>query len=191
MKKIKFLTEEQLKTLFNSIQENSDEFSVRDFAILKTLFSTGLRIAELLNLERKVFADLPTLRNTFELSIIGKGKRARTVYFSPEALGAIKRWLQVSLENSSEFSVGEKLFPLSARAVQYIVKRRCEAAGLGELNLTPHSIRHTFATHLLKKGVNLFVVQNFLGHRSIATTQIYLHVVNSELKKIHQEIFAK
>src|SRR3990167_1183609 len=177
-RKIKFLTDKEIRQIIDKIGVAKKPRTMRDRAILETLFSTGLRVHELVALPDAPF--ISAAGQTLELSITGKGGWQRVIFFSPQCLKAIKDYQAVRRDN------GLELFPLTVRAVHMIVKRRGEAAGFGWIH--PHTIRHSFATDMLRKGVNLFDVKEFLGHRSITSTQVYLHATNPELKNIHTKL---
>lgn len=192
-KLIKFLDLEQIKKLLSSPDEKKPE-GKRDKAILESLFSTGLRVAELASLDRK---HLEGARNKpdFEISIIGKGSHPRTIYFSERALAAVKNYLNERGDDGIEalFISTRKNKPdnsdsarLSTRTIERVVQKYAKKASLSVL-ATPHTLRHSFATDLLNQGVDLRTVQEFLGHRNIATTQIYTHVTNKRLSEIHRK----
>ena len=159
--------------------------NLRDRALLETLFSTGLRISEALALHTTDFEWDTTdwMRETKELSIIGKGGRKRVVFFSTRCLKAIHAYLKARRVRESE----TRVFPVKVRNAQYIVKVRAKDAGLSS-TLTPHSFRHSFATDLLQRGVNLLYVKEFLGHADISTTSRYLHTTNKELYDLHKKL---
>lgn len=167
---------------------------MRDRAILELLFSTGLRISELtaLNKEQLSFLLAKEPVKTVELSIIGKGKRVRTVYVSPRAAGWIKKYLRARSNDFSGalFTNARTKNPearrLSARAIQTMISRCAARAGLSK-KVTPHTLRHSYATDLLSRGADLRSVQEFLGHKSVATTQVYTHVTNKRLRDIHEK----
>jgi site-specific recombinase XerD len=192
-KKIKFLTLEQIEKLLLAPDVASPR-GVRDRAILETLFSTGLRIAELVSLNRDQFAAI-TNKKDLELGIIGKGKWPRTVYISERALDWIKKYIE--LRDGACPKDTKALFihfnpvqgdenRLTSRTVEYLVKRYSIMAGI-PVSTTPHTLRHSMATDLLSQGVDLRAIQEFLGHRNIMTTQIYTHVTNKRLRDIHRQ----
>ncbi len=192
-KAVKFLTLDQVEKLLLAPDEN-DNAGVRDRAILESLFSTGLRIAELVGLNREQFAGLKDGKE-LELSIIGKGKYPRTVYFSARALEWIKKYLKIrdnlcSKEEKALFinfrARRDAKRRLTARSIERAIKKYAIIANI-PLFTTPHTLRHSMATDLLSQGADLRAIQEFLGHRSIMTTQIYTHVTNKRLRDIHRQ----
>lgn len=163
---------------------------LRDRAILESLFSTGLRVAELVALDRKQFYGAEE-KSDFEISIIGKGGYPRTVYFSERAFYWLKKYLSSRRDDVDPLFIrykgpGSDSKRLSTHAVEDIVQKYAKKAGLPFL-ATPHTLRHSFATDLLTQGVDLRSVQEFLGHRNIATTQVYTHVTSKRLREIHRK----
>lgn len=188
-RQVKFLTLESLEKLLSSPDAKTIT-GVRDRAILETLFSTGLRVAELVALERKHLEGAKA-GSDFEMSVIGKGGYPRTVYFSARALTWIKKYLSMRNDEDQALFLRFKgptsdSLRLTTRAVELLVQKYSKKAGI-PLLATPHTLRHSFATDLLNQGVDLRIVQEFLGHRSIATTQIYTHVTNKRLRDIHKK----
>lgn len=187
----KFLKLEQIeKLLLQPIVNN--KMGLRDRVILEILFSTGLRVAELEALNRDQFNGLKN-NEDFEITIIGKGEKPRTVYFSHRALVWLKKYLEQRKDSDKSLFIrysGKKseLKRLSIRSIEKIVKKYAKMAGLSVIT-TPHTLRHSYATDLLTQGVDLRTVQEFLGHSSILTTQIYTHITNKRLhdtyKKYH------
>ncbi|MFH1030462.1 MAG: tyrosine-type recombinase/integrase [bacterium] len=190
-KEIKFLDLKQIEKLFLA-PKTETPIGLRDRVILETLFSTGLRVAELARLNRE---QVKVVKNTkeLEIAVIGKGEKIRTVYFSERVV----YWLRKYLEKRND--IDEALFinywkaaeegesrRLTTKSIEDIVKKYVKIAGLPVM-ATPHTIRHSFATDLLSNGVDLRLVQEFLGHRNIATTQIYTHVTNKQLRDIHRK----
>jgi site-specific recombinase XerD len=185
---IEFMTNEELHRLLES-PKGSDLKSLRDRAILQMLFSTGLRVSELCSLSRDI--DL----SADEVSIRGKGDKVRVVFLSDEAKKAVKTYIEkrddmddslfvkVSVETRNR---GESI-PLTRRSVERIVKHYATKAGIMSKKVTPHVIRHSFATDLLSNGADLRSVQALLGHANIGTTQIYTHVTDKHLRNIHKQ----
>lgn len=188
-KTIKFLTLEQIEKLLLA-PEISNNLGLRDRAILESLFSTGLRVAELASLNREQFANIDK-KTDLELGIIGKGSHARTVYFSERALEWVKKYLQTRLDKEKPLFIHyvarkDSESRLTTRSIERIVKKYCISAGV-PIFTTPHTLRHSYATDLLNQGVDLRTIQEFLGHRSIISTQIYTHVTNKRLRDIHRQ----
>ncbi|MGB8706520.1 MAG: site-specific tyrosine recombinase/integron integrase [Dehalococcoidia bacterium] len=191
---VAFLTSEQLERLLNSPQI-SDEAGLRDKAILETLFSTGLRVSELVRLNR----DQINLDRK-EFGVRGKGDKLRVVFLSDTAAYWLERYLQTRKDSFKPLFIrysgrvdtakdGEKM-RLTARSVQEIVNKYGKRCGL-PIEVTPHTLRHSFATDLLIGGADLRSVQEMLGHESIRTTQVYTHVTNKHLKEVHQAFHSR
>jgi site-specific recombinase XerD len=169
--------------------------SLRDKAILETFFSTGLRVSELCSLDRD--EDL----STGEISVRGKGGKIRVVFFSDTAINSIKKYLKervdvddsmfidLSLTSSGRIKNGKDL-RLTPRSVERIIKKYAEFVGISK-KCTPHVLRHSFATDLLRNGADLRTVQMMLGHASISTTQIYTNVTNKFLKDQFKKFHGK
>lgn len=188
-RQIKFLELAELEKLF-SCPNVKTPIGLRDRVILETLFSTGMRVAELVSLDRKHLIGAKN-KTDFEMSIIGKGGYPRTVYFSERAIYWIKKYLATRQDDEKALLVrfsGPKSAParLTTRSVESLVQKYAKMAGISVL-ATPHTLRHSFATDLLNQGVDLRIVQEFLGHRSIATTQIYTHVTSKRLRDVHRK----
>jgi len=167
--------------------------ALRDRAILETLFSTGLRVSELTSLSR--FLDL----SVDQVSVRGKGEKVRVVFISPDAKNAIKRYLDERKDTSnflfvshSKINLGknDKDYPLTSRSVERTVRDYAVFCGISR-KVTPHVLRHSFATNLLGNGADIRAVQKMLGHANISTTQIYTHVTDKELKDIHKKFHRK
>ncbi|OGY68001.1 MAG: hypothetical protein A2214_02040 [Candidatus Harrisonbacteria bacterium RIFOXYA1_FULL_48_8] len=157
---------------------------LRDKAILEMLFSTGLRLSELCGLDR--YLDF----NRGEITVRGKGEKLRLVFVSDTAKAAIKAYLAKRGDTLNDLFVslnkkGEVIGRITPRAVQRLVNFYARKAGITR-RLTPHGLRHLFATDLLMNGADLRSVQELLGHASVSTTQIYTHITNKHLKEIHQ-----
>ncbi|MBM3254370.1 MAG: hypothetical protein FJZ16_08970 [Candidatus Omnitrophica bacterium] len=187
---VKFLNLDQIKKLL--LTPNIKTITgLRDRAILETFFSAGLRIAELVALNREQFTNIENKKD-LELGIIGKGSHPRTIYLSERALSWLKKYLEKREDKEKALFINYKGpkkqagARLTARAIETSVKKYALMAGC-PLTTTPHVLRHSFATDLLNKGVDIRVVQEFLGHRNIATTQIYTHVTRPQLREIHRK----
>ena len=188
-KNVKFLSLDQIERLLMAPKVNNAQ-GIRDRAILESLFSTGLRIAELVALNTEQFKNIKNNTN-LEVSIIGKGNRPRTVYFSERSLDWIKKYLEVRDDDCKALFINYRSRKdsdkrLTVRSIERLVKNYATLANIPFFT-TPHTLRHSMATDLLNKGVDLRTIQEFLGHRNIATTQIYTHVTNKKLKDVHKE----
>jgi len=188
-KMVKFLNLEQIEKLLLAPNAKTT-IGLRDRAILETLFSTGLRIAELVALNQEQFINIKDKKD-LELGIIGKGSRPRTVYFSERALSWLKKYLETRKDKEKALFIHYKARRdaenrLTARSIERILKHYVVLAGI-PIFTTPHTIRHSYATDLLTQGVDLRAIQEFLGHRSITSTQIYTHVTNKRLRDIHRQ----
>jgi len=191
-RQIDFITPQELNRLL-SAPDGSDVKSLRDKSILEVLFSTGLRVSELCSLPRDI--DL----SSDELSIRGKGGKVRVVFLSEHSKSTLKAYLakrddmddSLFVKVGGEKHKGDESFPLTRRSVERIVKHYATKAGIMSKKVTPHVIRHSFATDLLSNGADLRSVQALLGHANIATTQIYTHVTDTHLKNIHKQFHNK
>ena len=167
---------------------------LRDRSIMELFFSSGMRISELVafNVDQMSFLKDKDPKRTFEISIVGKGKHIRTVFISPRAA----LWLRVYL--AARKDIQKPLFinhrgkdidddhRLTPRSIQKMISRCAILAGISK-KVTPHTLRHTYATDLLGHGADLRSVQELLGHKNVATTQIYTHVTNKRLRDIHEK----
>ncbi|MBI2097812.1 MAG: tyrosine-type recombinase/integrase, partial [Candidatus Vogelbacteria bacterium] len=151
----------------------------RDRAILELLFSTGLRVSELCVLNR----DSVDWQQG-EFSIRGKGGKVRLVFVSPAARKALKNYLDQRSDLAPPLFVSQNLTRLTSRSIERLVHFYAIKAGLVK-KVTPHTLRHSFATDLLRNGADLRAVQLLLGHSSISTTQIYTHITDRELRSVH------
>ena len=189
-KSVHFLNLDQIKKLLSSPNTKKKQ-GLRDRAILETLFSTGLRIAELVSLNKDQFRLKSSVKD-LEIGIVGKGSHPRTIYFSEKAVFWLKKYLDTRINDKEKAlfinyqSRKDSSRRLTVRSMERIIKKYCLIAGL-PLNTTPHTIRHSFATDLLSQGADLRVIQEFLGHKNIVTTQIYTHVTNKRLRDIHRK----
>lgn len=186
---MRFLSTPQVEKLLAQPKLSSSS-GLRDKALLEVLFSTGLRVSELVSLNRD---QIDFSRQEF--GVIGKGRRPRVVFLSQRALTWLQKWLNSREDNwrpvfirfagkkPDILSDGEEM-RLTTRSVQRLVDKYCRQARLA-IKISPHGIRHSFATDLLANGAGLRDVQEMLGHKSISTTQIYTHVTRPQLKKIH------
>jgi site-specific recombinase XerD len=185
------ITSEELGKLLNS-PKGGDIKDLRDKAILELFFSTGLRLSELRTLSRDI--DL----RAEELSVRGKGGKVRVVFLSDKARTSIKNYLKERKDLSDALFVktndkkNKKDIPsaLTSRSIQRIIIEHATKSGISK-KVTPHTIRHLFATDLLSNGADIRSVQAMLGHSSIVTTQIYTHVTDKHLREIHKRFHRK
>jgi site-specific recombinase XerD len=186
---IKFLGIDQIKKLVEA-PNTSNVSGLRDRAILETLFSTGVRVAELANLNKEQVKITPETKY-LEIVIIGKGNRPRPIYFSERAVKWVRKYLETRKDKEKALFINYRgpksaLKRLSPRSIEDIVKKYAILAGVPSFT-SPHTIRHSFATDLLMKGVDLRTIQEFLGHKNISTTQIYAHITSKKLKEVHRK----
>lgn len=178
-RQIDLISQEELVRLLDSPARN-DIKGLRDKAILEMLFSTGLRISELCSLDRES-VDL----KKEDFSVRGKGEKIRIVFFSKRAKIALKNYLEKRADMEDALFVNSKGGRLTPRSVERLVAKYAIKAGISK-KVTPHIIRHCFATDLLEAGADLRSVQSLLGHSSITTTQIYTHITNKQLREVHK-----
>lgn len=186
---VTFLDTGEVERLLAAI-DTSNPIGLRDRAVIELLFSGGLRVSELVSLDR----DQINLERR-EFMVRGKGQKDRPVFISPQAADWIGRYLAtrkddgkplfIHYSGSQDDSEDGMYTRLTVRSVQRLVKRYSKAAGITK-DVTPHTLRHSFATDLLQNGADLRSVQGLLGHANIATTQIYTHVTDPQLKKVHE-----
>ena len=184
------ITHTELSRLLKS-PEGSDTKSLRDKAILELLFSTGLRVSELCSLSRDMNL------HSDEISIRGKGGKVRVVFISDLARRTVKDYLDKRKDMSDGLFVqvdrevtGKDIKPLTRRSIERIVKHYAIKAGISK-KVTPHVMRHMFATDLLSNGADLRSVQMLLGHANINTTQLYTHVTDKHLRDVHKKFHRK
>jgi len=193
-KQVTFLTPDELERLFAQPDLNTLN-GLRDRAILELLFSSGLRVSELVGLDREHI----NLKRR-EFTVRGKGQKDRPIFISPEAANWLQKYLDRREDNVKPLFMrysGKKQVDLSgnyhrltARSVQRLVSRYALLAGITK-QVSPHTLRHSFATDLLMNGADLRSVQAMLGHSNIATTQIYTHVTDPHLKSVHEKFHGK
>jgi len=192
---VEFLDVDDVERLIKAVDEEKDQLTrLRDHAILEMLFSTGLRISELTSVKR----DNINLKRG-EFSVRGKGDKMRLVFLSHKAIESINQYLKERKDNSKALfvrhdakesvekqmeSMSEKVSGLTPRSIQRIIKKYAKLAGIMK-KITPHTLRHSFATDLLTNGADIRSVQELLGHASISTTQIYTHLTNKRLRDVH------
>lgn len=183
---------EELNRLRKFRGKKSDQLAYRDDAIIEMLFSTGLRISELVALNCENI-DLKSR----EFTVIGKGKKIRLVFMTTRAVELVQKYLDLRTDifaplflnsrfRGNPFENNGECRRLSRTSIEIMVRDRGRRSGITR-PVTPHVLRHTFATTLLKNGADIRSVQEMLGHANISTTQIYTHVANADLKKTHQQ----
>ncbi|KKW33421.1 MAG: Tyrosine recombinase XerC [Parcubacteria group bacterium GW2011_GWA1_53_13] len=178
------ITADELNRLINGPKGDSSLAGLRDRAILELFFSTGLRVSELCALNR----DLDLSRDEF--SVRGKGEKIRVVFLSDDAKDAIKAYEKKRGDVEEALFISTSNTRLTPRSIERIVKRYAIKAGITR-KVTPHVIRHSFATDLLENGADLRSVQALLGHANIATTQVYTHITDKHLREVHRAFHGK
>ncbi len=192
---VEFLSREEVEALFNAVPADSPSY-LRDICILETLFSTGLRVSELASLNK---AQVDLVRKEF--MVRGKGKKPRIVFLSDKAVERITAYIRSRddafeplfinagrsrmLRGARDITTGENR-RLTTVSIDSIVHKYAMLAGIRK-KVTPHTLRHSFATTLLQNGADIRAVQEMLGHASITTTQIYTHLTNSRLREVHEK----
>lgn len=194
-REITFLNGDELEKML-SLPDTSDSNGLRDKVILEMLFSTGLRVSELASLD---VGGINFERG--EIAILGKGRKMRVVFLSESALFTLDQYLKSRgyadekarrserAKNTCLF-VSNKHTRLSVRSIERIVQKYASLAGLTK-HVSPHTLRHSFATDLLMSGADIRSVQSLLGHSSITTTQVYTHVTDQHLREVHQAFHGK
>ena len=172
-----------------SSAEDTTPAALRDRAIFETLYSSGLRVGELVGLNWRDIDE--------ELGMVmiraGKGNKDRLVPLGEPALDALKKWktaMPIAWEHDGPVITNLRGGRLTTRSVEMILQRRIEAAGISA-GVTPHGLRHSFATHMLGNGADLRSIQEMLGHASLATTQRYTHVSVNHLKEVYRRAFPR
>lgn len=184
-----YLTVEEVDKLLNI--EITDAFSARNKSLLELLYATGLRISELINLEFKNI-DL----NDCIVRIMGKGSKERIVPINDMAIKYLKIYVKdfrhklVKTEQNNYVYLNNHGKKMTRQGVFKMIKKRTQEAGIKK-DVSPHTLRHSIATHMLENGADLRIIQEFLGHESIGTTQIYTHLTNQKLKNDYMEYFPR
>ena len=189
-KQVTFLQYDEVVNLIDNIPLDSEQ-GLRDRAIIELLFSSGLRVSELVNLNR----DHINLKRR-EFMVRGKGQKDRPVFVSQHAAEQVENYLQARQDSlpalflnyskrSTKPTTSGDYRRLSARSIQLMISHYARLAGITK-HVSPHTMRHSFATDLLMNGADLRSVQSLLGHSSISTTQVYTHVTDQHLKDIHE-----
>jgi site-specific recombinase XerD len=188
-----FLDPREIEAML-ALPDVSKPEGLRDRAIMESFFSSGMRIAELVSLN---VAQLSPLRRskdadrTYEVPIIGKGKRPRTIFISPRAAHWLRAYLSARNDDDKAAFINTRRKTkqsrrLQPRYIQHMISKYARAAGLAK-KVTPHILRHSYATDLLSRGADLRSVQELLGHKNVATTQMYTHVTNKRLREVHEK----
>lgn len=190
-----FLHQEEIDELFVNNEKRTDFLALRDHALLELLYASGLRVSEVVNLTLDQIES-----QTRIIKVTGKGNKERMVPYSVECKKTLDKYIDEcrkeiveknKLENDPKAlflnARGEKL---TTRGVEYILKSIEKKIGM-ELDLHPHKMRHSFATHLLDEGVDLRVIQEILGHESLETTQVYTHISTSKMIESYQNYFPR
>lgn len=193
-KQVSFLTAEEVERMIEQPSSEADT-GLRDRAIIELLFSGGLRVSELVAIDR----DHINLKRR-EFMVRGKGEKDRPVFISQSAATAVEKYLErradslkplfVSYSGNREIDNSGNFRRLTPRSIQRIIRKYALKAGITKV-VTPHTLRHSFATDLLMNGADLRSVQSMLGHSNIATTQVYTHVTDPHLKEVHERFHHK
>lgn len=176
-----FMTEEEVGLLIESAQakNDTDERGLRDRAILETFYSTGLRISELVGLSVQ---DVDFISGV--VKVMGKGRKERIAPIGERALKTLRQYLGKRKKESEALFLNKSGRRLSSRGVRGIVDKYIRLMGMKQ-GMSPHTLRHSFATHLLNRGADLRTVQELLGHANLSTTQIYTHMTTEKLKNVY------
>jgi len=177
------MTETEVAKLIESAfaKDDKDERGLRDRAILETFYSSGLRISELTALS---LSDIDFISGI--IKVMGKGKKERVVPIGDTALMAIRKYLDKRKKQGEVIFLNKNGSRITTRGVWDIVKKYLKSAGINQ-GISPHTFRHSFATHLLNRGADLRTVQELLGHASLSTTQIYTHLTTERLKSVYDK----
>lgn len=172
-----YLSYNEIETMLE-VPDTFKNNSLRDKLIIEILYSTGIRVSELVNIKVK---DIDFYNN--QILILGKGNKERYVIFGNTLKDMLKEY--ISIKNDSEYLITNKYNKkMSTRSIEEIVKKIVKIDGIKN-KVTPHTIRHTFATHMLNEGADLRVVQELLGHENLKTTEVYTHVSNERLRSVY------
>jgi len=178
-----FMTEDEVIKLISSAlpKDEKDLMSLRDRAILETFYSTGMRISELVGLN---VPDLDLIGGIAK--VMGKGKKERVVPVGDIASAAIRKYLDKRKSTQEAIFLNKNGRRITTRGVRGIVLKYIKKAGIKQ-GVSPHTLRHSFATHLLNRGADLRTVQELLGHANLSTTQIYTHLTTDKLKSVYDK----
>lgn len=183
----RYLNKDEVLLLLACLKEGQPT-TLRLYAILEILYSSGMRVSELINL--RVSDVQPLFKNQQYITITGKGGKERILPFSIQAIEVLKQYLRSYQSNSPWLfpGAGKKDRPMSRQRLGQLLKELALKCGIKPERISPHVLRHSFATHLLDNGMDIKVVQDLLGHAQITTTQIYTHISQN---KLHQEVAVK
>ena len=173
-----FLSYEQIRAILDSIP-NDDILNIRNKLIIELLYATGIRVSELVNLK---VSDI--IFSERKIRIFGKGKKERIVYYGDYASIAIDNYLNTRNSNNEYLILNKDGNKISVRGIEKIIDKMAITASVN-CNVTPHTFRHTFATHLLNEGADIKSVQELLGHSSLNTTEVYTHITSDYLKEVY------
>lgn len=178
-----FLTEDEAAGLIESAfpKDAKDERGLRDRAILETFYSTGIRISELAGLSVRDVDFIGAV-----VKVMGKGRKERLVPIGEKALSAIRAYLDKRKKETETLFLNKNNARITDRGIRQIVRKYIRLAGIKQ-GASAHTLRHTFATHLLNRGADLRSVQELLGHANLSTTQIYTHVTTEKLKNVYDK----
>lgn len=183
-----YLTLEEVSKLLNV--EIKSPYDARNKAILELLYSSGIRISELCNMQTSNY-------NSYEciIRLIGKGSKERIIPLGDYAISVLEDYInnyrpKINKKNINSIFINNRGDAISRQFIFKVIKKECLKKGIRK-NVSPHTLRHTFATHLLQNGADLRIIQELLGHENISTTQIYTHVSNQELKNDYQKFFPR
>lgn len=178
-----FLTEEEVTKLIESAfaKNDKDEQGLRDRAILETFYSTGMRISEVVGINVQDIDFIGSI-----IKVFGKGKKERIVPIGEAAISAIRKYLEKRKKNQEAVFLNKNGKRITSRGVWDIVKKYINIGGLRQ-GVSPHTLRHSFATHLLNRGADLRTIQELLGHANLSTTQIYTHLSTERLKAVYDK----
>lgn len=183
-----YLTLEEVSKLLDV--EIKSPYDARNKAILELLYSSGIRISELCNMQTSNY-------NSYEciIRLIGKGSKERIIPLGDYAISVLEDYInnyrpKINKKNINSIFINNRGDAVSRQFIFKVIKKECLKKGIRK-NVSPHTLRHTFATHLLQNGADLRIIQELLGHENISTTQIYTHVSNQELKNDYQKFFPR
>jgi len=178
-----FMTEEEVAKLIESAfaKNESDELGLRNRAILETFYSTGIRNSELVGLD---IQDIDSIGGI--IKVMGKGRKERVVPIGEIAIAAIRKYLGKRKKQADALFLNKNGRRISTRGIRGVVEKYIHIAGIKQ-GISPHTFRHSFATHLLNRGADLRTVQELLGHANLSTTQIYTHLTTEKLKSVYDK----